>query len=195
MGRSAVSADRSSVGRGGDPASVSSTLRLRLAGDALAEAKADARARGEVPAPSGPGAPDRHTELGSRDRGLAVAPRSRRDDPQPLAAAVDSMLAERGWRGRVALGAVFGDWARVVGADLAGHTRPERFAAGELVVVADSTAWATQVRLLSSTLVRRVNTELGGSVVHRVKVRGPAPPRRGGRWRVPGSRGPGDTYG
>lgn len=190
-----MSVDPTSAGSSGDPAAVPAALRLRLAADALAEAKADARARGEVPVPPGQRAHDKHSELGWRDRGLTVVPRSRRDDPQSLAAAVDSLLAEQGWRGRAALGAVFGDWARIVGADLAGHTRPEKFTDGELVVTADSTAWATQVRLLSSTLVRRVNTELGDGVVRRVKVRGPAPPRRAGRWRVPGSKGPGDTYG
>ena len=86
-------------------------------------------------------------------------------------------------------------WAEIVGADLAAHTRPDSFADGELVVTADSTAWATQVRLLATMLVKRLNTELGDGAVRRVKVRGPAPPRRRGGWRVPGSKGPGDTYG
>ncbi len=41
-------------------------------------------------------------------------------------------------------------------------------------MTADSTAWATQVRLLAAQLVRRLNTELGDGAVKRVKVRGPA---------------------
>jgi predicted nucleic acid-binding Zn ribbon protein len=93
------------------------------------------------------------------------------------------------------MGSVFGRWAEIVGQDLAAHTSPDGFADGELSVTADSTAWATQVRLLASALVARLNAELGPGTVLRVKVRGPAPPRRRGAWRVPGSKGPGDTYG
>ncbi|KWX07669.1 hypothetical protein TR74_17990, partial [Carbonactinospora thermoautotrophica] len=74
--------------------------------------------------------------------------------------------------------------------------RPQRFDDGELIVQADSTAWATQVRLLAADLVCRLNTELGHGTVKRVKVLGPgAPARRKGSLRVFGGRGPRDTYG
>jgi predicted nucleic acid-binding Zn ribbon protein len=67
---------------------------------------------------------------------------------------------------------------------------------GELTVVADSTAWATQLRLLAAELVRKLNAELGDGSVRRVNVRGPgAQSRRPGQWRVRGSQGPRDTYG
>ena len=108
---------------------------------------------------------------------------------------MDGLLAEQGWRQAVAAGAVFGRWDEIVGAELAAHTRPERFSDGELLVSADSTAWATQVRLLAATLVRRVNEELGNGMVKRVRVRGPAPPRRAGPLRVRGGRGPNGDYG
>jgi len=121
--------------------------------------------------------------------------RARRDDPQPLAAAIGGLLSDRGWQEQAAVGSVFNNWARIVGPDLAAHTRPDGFADGELVIAADSTAWATQVRLLASALVRTLNSELGEGTVRRVKVRGPAGPRQRGGWRVPGSRGHGDAYG
>ena len=76
---------------------------------------------------------------------------------------------------------------------LAGHADDIEvtiLADGELAVTAESTAWATQVRLLAPQLVRRLNAELGDGTVRRVKVRGPAPPRQRGGWRVPGGRGP-----
>ncbi len=83
-----------------------------------------------------------------------------------------------------------------MGADLAAHTTPESLADGELVVSADSTAWATQVRLLAAQLVKRLNAELGHGTVLRVKVRGPVTgTRKPGEWRVRGGRGPRDTYG
>ena len=157
--------------------------RARLAAEALAEAKADARARGDLPAGH------------QRPTGGTEARRARREDPQPLAAAIGGLLDGRGWQQQAAMGSVFGRWAEIVGPDLAAHTRPDTFADGELAVTADSTAWATQVRLLAPELIRRLNAELGDGTVRRVKLRGPAPPRRRGGWRVPGSKGPGDTYG
>ena len=121
--------------------------------------------------------------------------RPRRDDPQPLTAAIRGLIGDQGWQTEAAVGSVFGRWPQIVGADLAAHTRPDRFTEGELLVIADSTAWATQVRLLAGTLVRRLNSELGEGTVTRVKVRGPEQPRRPGEWRVRGGRGPRDTYG
>lgn len=164
--------------------------RARLAAEALAEAKADAKGRGDLPAGNPRQASDRQAQPAEAPRG-----RPRQDDPQPLTGAIDGLLEGRGWQQRAAMGSVFGRWAEIVGHDLAAHTSPDSFADGELAVLADSTAWATQVRLLAPVLVRRLNEELGDGSVRRVKVRGPAGPRQRGGWRVPGSKGPGDTYG
>jgi predicted nucleic acid-binding Zn ribbon protein len=132
---------------------------------------------------------------GSEERpGFPVQPR--RADPQPLAGAINSLLAAEGWGLAAATGSVFGRWAQIVGTDLAAHTTPESLSDGELTVTADSTAWATQVRLLAAQLVRRLNSELGDGTVRRVRVRGPVTStRKAGEWRVRGSRGPRDTYG
>jgi predicted nucleic acid-binding Zn ribbon protein len=188
--------------RRADPAAAD---RVRLAIEALAAAKADARARGSRPAdlPRQAGQFDDPERAGVSAAAQADSPgsaepvrgRARREDPQPLASAIGGLLDARGWQQRAAMGSVFGRWAEIVGADLAAHTRPDSFADGELAVTADSTAWATQVRLLAPVLVKRLNAELGDGSVRRVKVRGPAPPRQRGGWRVPGSKGPGDTYG
>jgi predicted nucleic acid-binding Zn ribbon protein len=204
---------------GQGPAGRAAQDRPRLAVEALAAAKADARARGDLPAAlarqPGPGKNDDAERSGvstagqDESRGPGSRPvgssgtagsgpargRPRREDPQPLVSAIGGLLDTRGWQQQAAMGSVFGRWAEIVGHDLAAHTRPDSFADGELAVTADSTAWATQVRLLASVLVRRLNAELGDGSVRRVKVRGPAPPRQRGGWRVPGSKGPGDTYG
>ncbi|WP_344594828.1 DUF721 domain-containing protein [Actinomadura vinacea] len=106
-------------------------------------------------------------------------------DPKAFGAAIRDLLATRGWEQRAAVGGVFGNWPGIVGPELAEHTRPERFEDGVLTVVADSTTWATQLRLLASTLVRRLNEELGHGTVRQVKVLGPSSgPRRSGAWRV-----------
>jgi predicted nucleic acid-binding Zn ribbon protein len=179
--------------------------RARLAADALANAKADARAKGyRIPragaADQGGGPPsgdeDQAGQAGPpRSRQPRQKGRARRDDPQPLSSALDGLLADQGWRLAAAVGSVFGRWDQLVGAEVAAHTRPERFTDGELVVAADSAAWATQVRLLAATLVRRLNEDLGHGTVTRVVVRGPASPRRMGPLRVRGTRDHNDDYG
>ena len=121
--------------------------------------------------------------------------RMRRNETGAVERAIGGLLDTEGWQQRAAMGSVFGRWEEIVGADLAAHTRPDSFADGVLAVTADSTAWATQVRLLAPMLVKRLNAELGDGSVRRVKVRGPAPPRQRGGWRVPGGKRPGDTYG
>ena len=189
---------RSSVPTDADPALVPRAERLRRAAAALADVIGDARARGDWPATGRPGAAGLGAGAAAdQPPGDASARprRARRDDPQPLAAAIGGLLSDQGWKEQAAVGSVFSNWGQIVGPDLAAHTRPDGFADGELAIAADSTAWATQVRLLASALVRRLNSELGEGTVRRVKVRGPAGPRQRGGWRVPGSRGHGDTYG
>ena len=116
-------------------------------------------------------------------------------DPQRLSDAVADYVDERGWNKTVTAAGVLGRWAAIVGSDIAAHSRPESLVAGELVVVAESTAWATQLRLLSATLLARIADEIGAGVVRRVVVRGPTAPNwRHGPLRVRG-RGARDTYG
>lgn len=161
--------------------------RAQLAREALLRAKADSAARGNWPA--------RPADRAARSQPGSTGRRPRLDDPQALNATIAGLIDARGWQLAAAAGSVFGRWEEIVGPELAAHTRPDGFTDGELTVAADSTAWATQVRLLAATLVRRLNTELGDGAVRRVKVRGPAAPRRPGQWRVRDSRGPRDTYG
>jgi hypothetical protein len=191
--------------------------RARRAADALAAAKADARARGErapardfaakrmaggdppAQARRPPGTGRTGGTGGSSGAvgggGASRAGRGRREDPQPLGAAIEGLLDDQGWRTSAAVGSVFGRWEQIVGEALAAHTRPGSFTDGELLVIADSTAWATQVRLLRAQLVRRLNAELGPGTVTGVKVRGPLPPQQRGQWRVRDTRGPRDDYG
>src|SRR5258706_11297652 len=166
--------------------------RLRLAQEALARAKADALAKGNRPAHADDQRSQPYPPAGSRRR-PGSARRARRDDPERLSAGIEGLIDARGWQEAAASGSVFGRWAQIVGPELAAHTRPDGLADGELTVTADSTAWATQVRLLAAQLVRRLNAELGDGAVQRVKVRGPAgaagPARRRGGGR--GGRGRG----
>ena len=172
------------------------TDRVMLAAQALARARADALARGGRPPTAAGENIVKQNPVTSAPRAGQRGARERRDDPAPLGAAIDGLVAESGWDLAVATASVFSRWSQIVGPDLAAHTAPESLAGGELIVTADSTAWATQLRLLAADLVRRLNAELGDGTVRRVNVRGPgSPQRRPGEWRVRGSRGPRDTYG
>lgn len=149
---------------------------------ALAEAKAAAKERG-TQAPRAVGrkrAPRRSGSVG---------------DPVRFGEAIRKLVDERGWQETTSAASVLASWDRVVGPEIADHCQAVSLIEGELVVVAESTAWATQLRLLTKTLMARVREHAGEGVVTKVVVRGPAQPdwRKGPR-RVQG-RGPRDTYG
>jgi predicted nucleic acid-binding Zn ribbon protein len=116
-------------------------------------------------------------------------------DPALLGDQMDRLLLDRGWKVDVAVGSVMGRWAQIVGADVAAHSTPVTFTDGILVVRADSTAWATQLRLMSSSILGRLEAEVGKDAVAELKVQGPGAPSwsRGSR-RAEGP-GPRDTYG
>ncbi|MFI7574470.1 DUF721 domain-containing protein [Micromonospora sp. NPDC049497] len=116
-------------------------------------------------------------------------------DPQPLGAVLDRLMKARGWQQPAAEARVFGAWEKVVGSEVAQHSRPVKLEDGELTVEARSTAWATQLRLLAGSLLQQIGREVGHNVVRRLHIHGPAAPSwsRGPR-RVRG-RGPRDTYG
>jgi predicted nucleic acid-binding Zn ribbon protein len=159
-----------------------------LARVALRAAKEQARARGA----------SAQEKKRARRGGLRSGARADGRDPLPLGAAISRLITERGWEAPAAVGGVMGRWPQLVGDDLAKHCVPQRYDEEEkvLTVQCDSTAWATQVRLLTSTLVARLNADLGHGTVKMIKVLGPGgAPRTYGRLRAPGSKGPGDTYG
>lgn len=161
--------------------------------EALNRARAAAKARGLAPGRPSRGALGAARREGARRRS-GSGPDAR--DPQPFAAAIARLVEEKGWQTPVAVGGAIGRWDSVVGPDIAAHCRPDSYVDGVLTVVADSTAWATQVRMLVPGLLRRLEEELGEGTVTKIVVRGPSGPswRRGPRV-APGSKGPGDTYG
>ncbi len=162
-----------------------------LARTALAAARASARR-------SGAGRPPRvagSRSAGDTSRGGYSGSSADPRDPQRLGSLVRRLVSDRGWEETTAAASVMGRWEQIVGPDIAAHARPSSLRDGELVLVAESTAWATQLRLLATRLMARLTAEVGAGVVTRIRVHGPSAPswRRGPR-RVAG-RGPRDTYG
>jgi len=116
-------------------------------------------------------------------------------DPQPFGAVLERLVKQRGWSRPTAEATVFGEWERLVGADVAAHCRPLKLEDGELTVEAESTAWATQLRILAGRLIARIAGEVGHNVVKKLHIHGPSTPSWShGPKRVRG-RGPRDTYG
>ena len=117
-------------------------------------------------------------------------------DPQLLDATLGRLVEDHGWTLDLRVHGVFGRWEELVGSEVAQHCTPESFAEGRLVVRTDSTAWATQLRLLAPTVVRRLNEELGHGTVTAIDVQGPhLPTWKKGPRSVRDGRGPRDTYG
>lgn len=157
--------------------------------DALARARRAARERGVRP---GSPAPRRR-----RIAGAAAYSGPGRDarDPGLIGEEIDRLIADRGWDGELAMGAVMGRWPHVVGPTIAQHVTAVGFTDATLTVQADSTAWATQMRLLTPRILGRLADVAGPDIVTGLVVLGPtAPTWSRGRRRVPG-RGPRDTYG
>ncbi|MDW5609275.1 MULTISPECIES: DUF721 family protein [Mycolicibacterium] len=128
-----------------------------------------------------------------RRRWSGPGPDSR--DPQLLGAVTGDVARTRGWSAKVAEGAVFGRWRAVVGDQIAAHAAPTALHEGVLTVSAESTAWATQLRMVQSQILAKIAAAVGDGVVTSLKIVGPVGPSwRKGPYTVPG-RGPRDTYG
>ena len=116
-------------------------------------------------------------------------------DPQTIDATLGRFVSQQGWETELRVHGVFSRWEAIVGHDVGAHVRPESYADGRLTVRTDSTAWATQMKLLAPEVVRRLNEVLGDGTVTVIDIAGPrAPSWARGRLRVKG-RGPRDTYG
>jgi predicted nucleic acid-binding Zn ribbon protein len=117
-------------------------------------------------------------------------------DPQRLGDVTEQYVTERGWQRPLSEARLFSEWAAIVGTDVAAHCRPSGLRDGELRISAESTAWATQLRLLGARLLARIVAETGPEIVTRVVVTGPVGPSwKHGPRSVRGARGPRDTYG
>lgn len=166
--------------------------------DGLDLARAAARAASRVP-----GTPAKRRRTGpqagegrprrTRSRSSGAHPDDR--DPMLLGSAVDRVVNSHGWQFDLQVQGVFARWSELVGAEIGDHCTPESLTDGKLVVRTDATAWATQLRLLAPTLVRRLNEELGHGTVAVIEVLGPHVPSWKKGLRSTRGRGPRDTYG
>ncbi|WP_375484614.1 DUF721 domain-containing protein [uncultured Jatrophihabitans sp.] len=144
-----------------------------------------------------PGQRGRRADVPGRNRGGYSGPGpDPARDPQRIGALLPGYVADLGWEAPMADARVFAQWPTLVGADVAAHCEPQSLRDGELRITAESTAWATQLRLLAGTLLARLVAELGPDVVRRLVISGPtAPSWKHGPRSLRNGRGPRDTYG
>jgi predicted nucleic acid-binding Zn ribbon protein len=161
------------------------------AASALARAREAARSKGLRP---GSRPLRKRRTPGQQGRGLPGSAASGRD-PSLLGDQMDRLLLDRGWNLDVAVGAVMGRWPEIVGPDVAEHCKPVTFSDGVLTVRADSTAWTTQMRLMSSSILGRLESEVGKDAVTELRVQGPSAPSWSRGPRKSTGPGPRDTYG
>lgn len=190
-GGSSAPGDPGTARSAGDEADLGTDVDpLQGARDALARARTMSRERGFRPGRAGR-APGRAGELTTQRGPTGQAGR----DPQALGDEVDRLLVTRGWAADVQVGSVVGRWPAIVGHQVAAHVTPVAFEGTVLTVTADSTAWATQMRLLVSSVLTRITAEVGAGIVTEIVVRSPGGPTwRKGPLRSQGP-GPRDTYG
>jgi predicted nucleic acid-binding Zn ribbon protein len=122
--------------------------------------------------------------------------REKNTDPQSLESVLSEVIDNRNWSKGVAEGSLFSDWVQIVGQEIATHTTPISLVDGKLTIQSSSSAWATQMRLMQSDLLKTISTTAPGALVEELIFIGPhAPSWKRGLRTIRGARGPRDTYG
>ncbi|WP_168625980.1 MULTISPECIES: DciA family protein [unclassified Cryobacterium] len=116
-------------------------------------------------------------------------------DPHGLGDVVDALTARMGWSSPLAQSELLSSWPVVVGQELAEHSTPVSIDDGQLRVQCDSTAWATQLRIMRTQIVTSIAERYPDAGIESIRFDGPGVPswKKGPR-SIPG-RGPRDTYG
>jgi predicted nucleic acid-binding Zn ribbon protein len=128
--------------------------------------------------------------------GEVVEPRENIKDPKSLNDVMSELISNRDWRQGLAEGNIFSDWEKIVGGEIASHSTPISLVEGRLTIQTSSTAWATQLTLISSDLLKTISNSSPGALVEELNLIGPhAPNWKKGLRTIRGAKGPRDTYG
>lgn len=99
--------------------------------------------------------------------GIAISPRHVYG-PRPIGTLIPSLTRPAFRRISPAAAQLMADWPSIIGPALAAVTTPQRFSAGQLTV-ACSGPIAMELQHLTTELIARINTHLGGSPVKRLR--------------------------
>ncbi|WP_165066302.1 DUF721 domain-containing protein [Marisediminicola senii] len=116
-------------------------------------------------------------------------------DAHGLGDVLDSLTSRMGWDSPLAQSEMMASWAEIAGEETAEHSHPAGIEEGTLTVKCDSTAWATQLRLMRVQILTHIAVRYPDAGIVTIRFEGPgAPSWKRGPKSVPG-RGPRDTYG
>jgi predicted nucleic acid-binding Zn ribbon protein len=116
-------------------------------------------------------------------------------DPKGLGDVVGALTADLGWDSPLAQSELMDRWAELAGEETAKHSSPVGIENGLLTVQCESTAWATQLRLMRTEIMTHIAARFPHAAIANIRFLGPDVPswKRGPR-SVQG-RGVRDTYG
>jgi len=131
----------------------------------------------------------------AKKEGAASVPFGLGRDPKGLGDVIDGLATRMGWTSPLAQSELLLAWTDIAGAETAEHSTPLSVEEGVLTVQCDSTAWATQLRLMRVAIMTQITTRYPEAQITSIRFEGPnAPSWKRGPRSIPG-RGPRDTYG
>jgi predicted nucleic acid-binding Zn ribbon protein len=117
-------------------------------------------------------------------------------DPELISGVLSNLIADRNWDSGLAEGNLFVHWKKIVGDEIAQHATPISILDGTLTIQSSSTAWATQLQLMSNDLLMMIQKDAAGVLVENIVFIGPhGPSWKKGIRTIRNARGPRDTYG
>jgi predicted nucleic acid-binding Zn ribbon protein len=131
-------------------------------------------------------------EKNNSSREVSLSP----TNPQVISEVLKNLIQDREWQSSIAEGNLFANWESIVGSEIAEHTEPITILEGVLTIRTSSTAWATQLNLISNDVLVSLQASAPGALVEKLFIIGPQGPswKRGIRT-IRGARGPRDTFG
>jgi len=116
-------------------------------------------------------------------------------DPRGLGETISSLTAQLGWNSPMAQSDLLASWIELAGEETAKHSTPAGIDEGILTVHCESTAWATQLRMMRVEIMTQIMKKYPDAGIAAIRFQGPnAPSWKKGPRSIPG-RGPRDTYG
>lgn len=116
-------------------------------------------------------------------------------EPRGVADVLDALTVSLGWDSSLSQADLMTNWIELAGEETAKHSHPVSIDAGTLTVQCESTAWATQLRLMRMEIMNSIAQRYPEAGIDGIRFIGPNVPsfKRGPR-SVQG-RGVRDTYG
>jgi len=116
-------------------------------------------------------------------------------DPESISGVLNDLISDRNWDSGLAEGNLFANWKKIVGDEISQHAQPISIVENVLIIQSSSTAWATQLQLISNALLVTIQKDATGVLIDRLEIIGPQTPTwKKGLRTIRNARGPRDTY-